>query len=328
MLSLLTHILSLPTDNSNKHFIAASDQVAKDSLISSHRETIRNSLDSLSNMSGGEILGFVTQKTMNFGLKLIVAIAIYLIGGWLIRRLKKLLKRVFEHKKMDPSLATFLLSFINISLTVILIIITINALGVDTTSFIAILGGAGLAIGMALSGTLQNLAGGIMILLFKPFKIGDYIEAQGFAGYVKSIEIASTHITTFNNEKIILPNGTLFNGVIKNSSQTGLFRCQWLIKLSYGANIDAAKSEILRILNEDDAILNEKSGAPLPPVVDLKSLDDSSITLYAKAWVKYPDYWATTYRINEQLYKELPRSGFNFPYPKLDINITNNIEKK
>lgn len=282
---------------------------------------IKASLDSLSRMSGGEIISVVTDKTLNLGLKIIAAILIYLIGGWIINRIKKIVKKIFERRKIEPSLSTFLLSAISISLTVILIVITINALGIDTTSFIAILGGAGLAIGMAMSGTLQNLAGGAMILLFKPFKVGDYIEAQGFEGFVRSIEITSTHITTFNNEKIILPNGTLFNGVIKNSSQTGLLRGEWRINITYGDDIDVARSEILRIMNEEPTILKENT--PQQPYVVLESLKDSSVQIVAKGWVKYDDYWGTRHRINERIYKELPQKGIRFPYPKLDVTINN-----
>lgn len=326
MLPFLFNILSAQTDEASKLFIAASNMIPKDSLINVQDQAVKNSLDSLANMSGGEILGFITDKSLHFGLRLLAAIVIYIVGGWLIKRLKKILKKVFEKRKTDKSLATFLLSFISISLTVILVVITINALGVDTTSFIAILGGAGLAIGMAMSGTLQNLAGGIMILLFKPFKVGDFIEAQGYTGIVDSIEIASTHITTFNNEKIILPNGTLFNGVIKNSTQTGQLRCQWYIRVAFGDNVDTAKDEILKILNEDDKILSAAEGAPKDPEVVVKSLDESFITLYAKAWCKYEDFWDTRYRINEKIYKGLPLAGVRFPYPKMDINITNNIK--
>lgn len=322
----LLHILAVQSEEANKLFIAASNALPKDSLIQAQNQAVHNSLDSLSNMSGGEILGFITEKSLHFGLRILAAIAIYIVGGWLIKRLKKVLKKIFEKRKTEPSIASFLLSLISISLTVILVIITINALGVDTTSFIAILGGAGLAIGMAMSGTLQNLAGGIMILLFKPFKVGDLIEAQGYEGIVKSIEIASTHITTFNNEKIILPNGTLFNGVIKNSTQTGQLRCQWNVRISYGDDVEVAKNEIIRILTEDEKILNDKTGAPRSPEVVVKSLDESSVTLYAKAWCRYEDFWDTRYRINEKIYKELPSAGVHFPYPKMDINITNNIK--
>lgn len=326
MLATLYNILALQSDEANKLFIAANNLVPKDSVIHVQDQAVQNSLDSLSRMSGGEILGFITEKSLHFGLRILAAVVIYIVGGWLIRRLKKVLKKIFEKRKTEPSIASFLLSLISISLTVLLVIITINALGVDTTSFIAILGGAGLAIGMAMSGTLQNLAGGIMILLFKPFKVGDFIEAQGYEGIVDSIEIASTHITTFNNEKIILPNGTLFNGVIKNSTKTGQLRLQWYIRISYGDDVDAAKNEIIRILTEDEGILSQQTGAPRPPEVVVKSLDESAVTLYAKAWCRYEDFWDTRYRINEKIYKELPSSGVHFPYPKMDINITNNTK--
>ncbi len=282
--------------------------------------SIVDKIDTLSTMSGAEIVKFAANTGIHLGLKIIAAILIYIIGGWLIKKIVKIIKKIFEKRKTEPSLATFLSSFISIALTILLIIITINTLGIDTTSLVALIGGAGLAIGMAMSGTLQNIAGGVMILLFKPFKVGDYIQAQGYDGYVRAIEISATHLTTFNNEKIILPNGLLFNGIIKNSTQTGKLRLEWNIDISYGDDFDIAKETILEILNEEPNIIKE--GSPAPTVV-LTNLGESAVTLSAKAWCKYEDFWDTKFKINEKIYKVLPTKGIHFPFPQIDVHLKN-----
>ena len=170
---------------------------------------------------------------LKLGTKILAAIIIYLVGAWVIRKIKRIVQKICEKRSLDASLTSFLLSFTSISLSILLIVTTISVLGVDTTSFVALLAGSGVAIGMALSGTLQNFAGGIMILIFKPFKVGDYIEAQGYDGTVTSIEITATHINTPDNKKIILPNGALSNGTINNYSTTGVRRCNWDISIPY-----------------------------------------------------------------------------------------------
>lgn len=255
--------------------------------------------------------------SIEFGVKVLAAITIYLIGAWLIKRVKTLINRVMVRKNADPSLRSFILSFTKITLTVILIITTINVLGVDTTSIVALIAGSGLAIGMALSGTLQNFAGGIMILLFKPFKVGDYIEAQGFNGTVHSIEITTTHIYTPDNKMIILPNGSLSNGTINNYSATGTRRCEWKIGISYGNNVEDAKNEILKIINESPLIITE----PAAPMAALASLDDSAVVIVARAWAKSEDYWTLFYSVNEQIYNKLPKAGISFPFPQMDVHI-------
>ena len=220
-------------------------------------------------------------------------------------------------RKVEASLMTFILSFTNITLTIILIIIVIGALGIDTTSLVALIAGSGLAIGMAMSGTLQNFAGGIMILLFKPFKVGDYIQAQGYDGTVTSIEITNTKITTPDNKKIILPNGSIINGVINNFSTTGTRRCEWKVSISYGDDVAVAKEEILKIINSNPLVISE----PAAPMVALETLGESALVITARAWVNSNDYWTLFYNINEEIYNKLPKAGIRFPYPQMDINI-------
>lgn len=252
------------------------------------------------------------------GEKILAAVIIYLVGAWLIRKSKKLLRRIFEKRGMEPSLATFLLSFASITLSILLIITTISVLGVDTTSFVALLAGSGLAIGMAMSGTLQNFAGGIMILLFKPFKVGDFIEAQGFSGTVQSIEITATHITTPDNKTIILPNGALSNGSINNYSATGTRRCSWEIGISYGDDVAKAKEVILELIRNHPAVIN----TPAEPAAVLGNLADSAVIITAKAWTNSEHYWTLYYDINEAVYNELPKHGISFPFPQMDVHLT------
>ena len=187
-------------------------------------------------------------KAVAFGLKVLAALAIYLIGAWAIRKIKGVVGRIFERKKTDAAIASFVQSIISIALTVILIIITIGAVGIDTTSIAALLAGGGMAIGMALNGTVQNFAGGIMIIAFKPFKAGDYIQAQGYEGTVSEVNIVSTKLTTVDNRSIIIPNGALSNGTVNNFSQNQLRRLDWTVSVEYGASIDDTKKVLMDIL--------------------------------------------------------------------------------
>lgn len=257
---------------------------------------------------------------IKLGIKILAAIIIYIIGAWLIRKSKKIIGKICERRGIDPSLSTFLLSFVSITFSVLLIITTISILGVDTTSFVALLAGSGLAIGMALSGTLQNFAGGIMILLFKPFKVGDFIEAQGFNGTVQSIEITTTHITTPDHKTVILPNGALSNGSINNYSATGTRRCDWNIGIAYGSDAAKAKELILTIIRNHPAVIN----TPIEPFAALSNLADSAVIITARAWVNSENYWTLFYEVNETIYNELPKNGIHFPFPQMDVHIKNN----
>ena len=259
---------------------------------------------------------------LQFGLKVLAALAIYFIGAWVIKRIKKLLGNIFERRKTDKAIASFTMSLVSISLTIILIILTVGTLGVNTTSLAAILAAGGMAIGMALSGTVQNCAGGIMLLVFKPFKAGDFIEAQGFSGTVSEVNIVSTKLTTTDNRVIVLPNGSLSSGTINNISQNPIRRLEWKIGVEYGSNIDQTRKVILGILNADARVLHGKD-APDEPNVKLSGLLDSSVEIQARCWVRTDDYWNLLWEINELIYKELPKNGIDFPFPRLDVHLHN-----
>ena len=259
---------------------------------------------------------------LQFGLKVLAALAIYFIGAWVIKRIKKLLGNIFERRKTDKAIASFTMSLVSISLTILLIILTVGTLGVNTTSLAAILAAGGMAIGMALSGTVQNFAGGIMLLVFKPFKAGDFIEAQGFSGTVSEVNIVSTKLTTTDNRVIVLPNGSLSSGTINNISQNPIRRLEWKIGVEYGSNIDQARKVILVILNADARVLHGKD-APDEPNVKLSGLLDSSVEIQARCWVRTDDYWNLLWEVNELIYNELPKNGIDFPFPQLDVHLHN-----
>ena len=284
----------------------------------------------------------VGQTLLQFGLKVVAALALYLIGIWLIGVVKKGLQRMFLRRKTEQTLASFVCSFVSITLTIILIIISISTLGVNTTSLAALLAAGGMAIGMALSGTVQNFAGGIMLLAFKPFKAGDFIEAQGHSGKVVEVHITSTKILTPDNRVVILPNGALSNGTINNFSGRPLRRLEWEVSVSYGVDAVKCKEAILAILNSDERVLHDKMDAKklykeldlknyqlstvdykmdaIPsPFVGLKSLNSSDITFVVRAWVRGDDYWDVFFAMQERFYTELPPQGFTFAYPHVEI---------
>ena len=267
-----------------------------------------------------ELIGDFLEKAINFGIKVLAAILIYLIGAWLIKKIKGMLKRIFDKKGTDAAIASFTMSIVSIALTIVLIIVTIGTLGIDTTSFAALLAGGGMAIGMALNGTVQNFAGGIMILIFKPFKSGDYIEAQGFAGTVSEVTITSTKLTTVDNRIIIIPNGALSNGTINNYSDQKFRRVDLTVDVEYGTSSDAVKAVLHSIVKEDARILSE----PAEPFIALSSLKDSSIQFTLRLWVNSSDYWGVYFDTTEKVYNELPKNGIHFPFPQLDVNIKQN----
>lgn len=260
------------------------------------------------------------ESVIFFGLKVLAALIIYTIGAWLIRKIKGILKSAFEKRGTDAAISSFVQSITSISLTILLIITTIGILGIDTTSLAALLAGGGMAIGLALNGTVQNFAGGIMILIFKPFKAGDYIETQGFAGTVSEVSITSTKLTTVDNKVIIIPNGALSNGTINNYSDKPLRRVDINVDVEYGTSSEKMKEILISIINEDERILKD----PAEPFVALSALKESGIQFTLRVWVKSEDYWDVYFKTLEKIYIELPKNNIFFPFPQIDVNIKNN----
>lgn len=276
---------------------------------------ISETIDQLAKMPAGELVQFLIDNAMKAGLKILAAILIYCIGAWLIKRARRVAGRILTARHFDQSISSFILSLVSISLTILLIIITVQTLGVDTSSLVALLAGSGLAIGMALSGTLQNFAGGLMIIVFRPFKVGDYIEAQGYEGTVNAIQITSTIIKTADNKTIILPNGALSGGTINNFTTSLTRRCEWEVNVPYGTDLEKAKDVIYGVLKGCDKIID----TPAAPMVALKILGTAYITITVRAWVKSEDYWDLFYYFNETIYRKLPEHGINFPTPKMTL---------
>lgn len=249
------------------------------------------------------------------GKSILIAIIIYFVGRALISLVNRMLRGVMDRRKVDPAIQSFLGSLVNILLMILLAISVVSALGVNTTSFAALLASGGVAVGMALSGNLQNLAGGIVILLFRPFKVGDYIEAQGTGGTVGEIQIFHTILTTPDNKKIYLPNGALSSGNITNYSKEPLRRVDFTVAVEYGEDIDKVRKALKNILDKDARVLQE----PVPVIV-LGALADSSVNMTVRVWVKSEDYWNVFFETNETIYNEFNRQGINFPYPQLTIH--------
>ncbi|MDD4637031.1 MAG: mechanosensitive ion channel, partial [Bacteroidales bacterium] len=252
------------------------------------------------------------------GKNIVLAIIAYFVGRWIFIRLRRLCMKIMIKKEVDLSLRTFLSSLIQITTTILLIVIVIGILGVDTSSFIALFASAGVAIGMALSGTLQNFAGGVMILLFKPFKVGDSIEFQGFSGTVKEMQIFNTLLLTLDNQVIFIPNGGLATGTMKNFSREEKRRIQWQIGISYGDDYEKAKAIISRLLNEEKKVLKDHD-----IMIALSSLDASQIIITFRVWVKNEDYWTVYYSINEKIYDTFPKENLHFPFPQMDVHLIN-----
>lgn len=249
------------------------------------------------------------------GKSIIIAIIIYFVGKGLISLINRMLVGMMVRKNIDPAIQSFTKSLVNIMLMVLLVISVVSALGVNTTSFAALLASAGVAVGMALSGNLQNLAGGIVILLFRPFRVGDYIEAQGTGGTVTEIQIFHTILTTADNKKIYLPNGALSSGNITNYSKEPLRRVDFTVGVEYGEDIDKVRKALSDILSMDERVLQEPA-----PVIVLGSLADSSVNMSVRVWVKSENYWSVYFETNEKIYNEFNRLGINFPYPQLTIH--------
>ncbi len=289
----------------------------------------------------------VGESMLQFGIKVLAALLLFVIGMLLIRWVKNILARVFARRKTEPTIASFVSSFVSISMTILLVVITISTLGVNTTSLAALLAAGGMAIGMALSGTVQNFAGGIMLLAFKPFKAGDFIEAQGTSGKVIEVNITATKILTVDNRVVILPNGALSNGVINNFNGRPLRRVEWNVSVSYGVDAAKCKAAILTIVNSEPRVLqadtdmkklykelnisayqlstvNYRMDAIPAPFVALKSLNENDITFVVRVWVRANDYWDVFFALQERFYTELPPQGFTFAYPHMDVTMLNN----
>lgn len=344
--------------------------------------------NSFKGLSFEDVLSKMTHGIVSFAFKLALAILVFYLGRFIIRKIYKTVLRIMTARHVDPSLTTFVLSLIKMTLYFILVISIIGILGLETSSFIAIFASAGVAMGMALSGTLQNFAGGVLILLLKPYKVGDFIEVQGYQGTVKSIQLFNTVINTIDNKAIIIPNGVLSTSSVNNYSLESYRRVDWTICLAYGTDLEKAKEAMLEIVLSDERVVrkyveddvkyreeqahlkelekhpelaaavnsdNSKQSIwskimhrrakrkieqivtqkmdtndmdiaiPIkverPPFVGLQTMADSSINFVVRAWTHSSNYWPLYFSLNERFYTELPKKGFSFPFPQMDVHL-------
>ena len=269
-----------------------------------------------SNVSMDAFLSRMVDLGITVGSKILFAVIVLIVGRWLVRRLNKLVNKILTKREVDASLTTFVRSLVSITLNLLLVIVIIGILGIETSSFIALFASAGVAVGMALSGTLQNFAGGVMILLFKPFKVGDFIEAQGQSGTVREIQIFNTILTTADNKVIIIPNGGLSTGLMKNYSKEPPRRVDWEFGIAYGDDYTKAREVLARLLGADSRVLKEP-----PYFIALTSLGASSVNIVVRAWVNSADYWGVYFDMNEKVYKTFAQENLNIPFPQMDIHL-------
>lgn len=282
------------------------------------KANLAKAVEKIATLDYHEVLQKMLSEAVWIVIKIVIALAIYFLGRWIVRRVVRLIDVAMERRKVDISLRSFMRNTVRVVFSLILVLIVVQTLGVNVTSLIAVFSAATLAIGMALSGTAQNFAGGVMILMMKPYRVGDYISAQGQSGTVREIKLFSTVITTTDNQTIYIPNNAIATAIIDNYTTAEQRRVDWTLGISYGDDVDVARETILAMLAADARILRETA-----PVVRVAALADSSVNLTVRAWVANADYWDVFFEYNERFYKELPKVGINFPFPQMDVHVKN-----
>ena len=251
-----------------------------------------------------------------FGLKIVAAVLIFVIGRWVAKLIRKILQKTMERARVDHAIVGFCCSLVHAGLMIFVILAALGQIGVQTTSFIAVLGAAGLAVGLALQGSLANFAAGVLIILFRPFKTGDFIEGAGVTGVVKTIHIFTTTLTSMDNKRVIIPNAKIMGDNIINYSAEGTRRLDLTASISYGDSIDTAKAALMDVLTKDPRVLQ----APAP-LVGVLAMSDSSIDLAVRPWVKAADYWDAFFALNEAIKKRIEAEGLTIPFPQRDVHL-------
>lgn len=267
------------------------------------------------NVHWDQVISQLISWSLDAGKHILIAAVVYIAGHYLIKLLNYLLAGLLERRKVEISVQTFVKSFVSILLQVLLIVTVVGALGVNTTSFAALLASFGVAIGMALSGNLQNFAGGIVILFLKPYKVGDWVEAQGTAGTVKAIPIFHTILMTADGKMIYIPNGAMSSGTITNYTLTPTRLAEWTIGIEYGEDVEKARRVALEIIKSDKRVKDDPA-----PVVWLKELNSSSVDLVIRCWVDNADYWGVMFENREKIYNRFNEEGIGFPFPQVTVH--------
>ena len=263
-----------------------------------------------------EFIAKALNASIDLGGRILAALIIFIIGKILVNWANKLFAKMLEKRKVEPSIQSFLKSIVYITLLVLLFLAVIGKLGIELTSFAALLASAGVAVGMALSGNLSNFAGGVIILVFRPYKVGDYIEAStGAAGTVTDIQIFHTVLTTPDNTVVFAPNGAMSGAVVTNYSRKDTRRVDFLFGVEYGTDFNQAKSIIMEVINKDSRILKDPA-----PFVELGALADSSVNITVRVWVNAADYWAVNFDMNKNVYATFNEKGISFPFPQLTVH--------
>ena len=257
-----------------------------------------------------------------YGLKVIAAIAVFVVGRWVAKMLTALIEKVMNKRQVDPTIVSFIVNLIYIALLVFVVLAALGQLGIQTTSFIAVIGAAGLAIGLALQGSLANFAAGFLMIIFRPFKVDDFIEGAGVAGTVEAIQIFTTQLRTPDNKTIIIPNGSLTAGNITNYSAKGTRRVDLVIGIGYGDDVDHAKKVISDVLATEDRILKDPA-----PAIMLIELADSSVNFAVRPWVLAADYWDVYSSVTENIKKSFDAEGISIPFPQRDVHVYKHTEQ-
>lgn len=284
--------------------------------VDSLQHQLHTTLTELSQMERHEMLALLSDWAIDFAIDVLVCIVIYVVGRWLVKGLDSFLSRTFTRRNVEISIAKFTRSLVRALLYIAIIYAIIGQLGVDTTSFLAIFASVGVGVGMAMSGTLQNFAGGVMVLLNHPFRIGDYIQTQGVEGTVKEIKLFTTTINTVDNKLIIVPNGGIVGNIINNYSAEQVRRVDWSVSISYGDDYEVTKAAIEALLKADKRVHQEPA-----PFVALGELGDGAVKVVVRAWAASADYWDLFFEMNEQFYKVLPTKGVRFPRPRIQVTM-------
>ncbi|MBQ4588143.1 MAG: mechanosensitive ion channel [Bacteroidaceae bacterium] len=263
-----------------------------------------------------EFIAKALNSCIDLGGRILAALIIFIIGKLIVNWINRLFAKMLERRKVDASIQSFLKSIVNITLLVLLFLAVIGKLGIELTSFAALLASAGVAIGMALSGNLSNFAGGVIILVFRPYKVGDYIEAStGASGTVTDIQIFHTVLTTPDNRIVFAPNGAMSGAVVTNYNRKDTRRVDFSFGVEYGTDFELAKSTIMEVISKDSRILKDPA-----PFIELGALAESSVNITVRVWVNAADYWGVNFDMNKNVYATFNEKGISFPFPQLTVH--------
>jgi len=284
--------------------------------------TIDEAADAVASMDPNRILEFLQNNGLDagtlfgFAKNIVIAILIFYVGKFAISLLVRGLRKFMQKQEVDKTLETFICNLVRTVLLVVVIIAAIGALGIETTSFIAIFGAAGLAVGLALQGSLSNFASGVLIVLFRPYRVGDFVEAAGISGVVEQVQILTTVLKTGDNKQIIVPNGQIMDSIITNYSANETRRVDMVVGVSYDDDLDKVRSTIQTLVAAEERILDEPACT-----IAVSELADSSVNFVVRPWVKTADYWGVMFDLTEAIKKRFDKDGISFPFPQQDVHV-------